>query len=80
MGRTIQTCVIRFRGKPDLGYQNLPKKNSLHKVLGKNTTLKSERLAVRLMKCSHRNFPYVTIFADFIQRSNMKFRRVKSVN
>ena len=25
-GRTFQNCVIRFRGKPDFGYQNLPKK------------------------------------------------------
>jgi hypothetical protein len=32
------------------------------------------------MKCSHWNLPYVTIFAHFIQCSDMKFRRVKSVN
>ena len=58
MGRTFQTCVIRLRGKPDLGYQNLPQKKILYiKYWEKNTTLKSERSDVRLMKCSHWNFP-----------------------
>jgi hypothetical protein len=85
-GRTFQALVttMKIQGKARLRLSKLAKqmlyiKYWEHKKK-KKKTLKSERSAFRQMKCSHWLLPYVTIFSDFIQCSNMKFRRAKSVN